>query len=118
MAITKTKIQIKNQSDKKSVAKKADVVQTEQDVRKIAVIVTGGKQYLVKVGDKILVEKIDQEGEIVLDDILHGGKVTIKVISNLKSDKIIVRKFKNKTRYIRTKGHRQNLSNIEILKIS
>ncbi len=101
----------------------------------IAIIKTGGKQYKVKVGDKIDVEKILIKKEtstkdlknkkstksdnhiIELDDILNGKKVKAEVIKEGKDKKITVIKFRPKKRYMRTRGHRQNYSKIEIKEI-
>jgi len=81
----------------------------------IAVIKTGGKQYKVKEGDTILIEKISTEKEkIVFDDILNGKKVEAKIIESLKGPKIHILKFKAKTRYKRTNGHRQQHVKIQI----
>jgi large subunit ribosomal protein L21 len=100
-----------------------------------AVIKTGGKQYLVKEGDKIKIEKIDNKtgAEIVFDQvlllekekgevkigqpILPNAKVVGKVISQGKKEKIIVLKYKPKRRYRIKKGHRQRYTEVEIVKI-
>lgn len=99
-----------------------------------AVIETGGKQYRVKKGDVLSVEKLSggKNGEILLDkvllyvsdsDIKIGNpylanlKVKAKILANLKGDKIRVVKFRAKSRYRRTTGHRQSILRIEIQKI-
>lgn len=98
---------------------------------KIAVIKTGGKQYKVKEGQTIKVEKLDQKegGKVKFDTLLIattdgkefnlgkpslGEKVEAKVIEQSKSDKVTVVKYKNKTRYLRTKGHKQLYTKVEI----
>jgi len=100
----------------------------------LAVIKTGGKQYIVTPGDKIKIEKLDaKEGkEIAFKEVLlleKGKKLEIgsplvkeaKVIGKItrhgKSKKVIVFKYKPKTRYKLKKGHRQPFTEIEILKI-
>ena len=100
----------------------------------LAVIKTGGKQYIVTPGDKIKIEKLDaKEGkEITFKEVLlleKGKKMEIgsplvkeaKVIGKItrhgKSKKVIVFKYKPKTRYKLKKGHRQPFTEIEILKI-
>jgi len=93
-----------------------------------AVIKTGGKQYLVKLGQKLSVEKLKAaEGETVEFEALliwannrlqWGGKVEVKVLHQIKDRKVMVFKYKPKVRYRRTKGHRQLVSVIEITKIS
>ena len=99
----------------------------------IAIIKTGGKQYIVKPGDKLKIEKIDKkEGEqISFSDVLLVEKdkkievgaplvkaeVSAKIISHGKGDKIIVFKYKPKKRESRKIGHRQPYTEIEILGI-
>ncbi len=100
----------------------------------IAVIKTGGKQYKVSPGDKIKIEKIDKkEGqEINFDQVLlyqekdkveigkpylKGYKVSAKILKQDKAEKIIVLKYKAKTRSKVKKGHRQPYTEVEILKI-
>jgi len=100
----------------------------------LAVIKTGGKQYLVSPGDKIKIEKVDiKEGKkITFKDVLlvekgkkleigtpfiKGAKVTGRVLSHGKDKKIIVLKYKSKTRYKVKKGHRQPFTEVEITKI-
>lgn len=101
----------------------------------LAVIKTGGKQYLVKPGDKIKVEKLDKgEGkEIVFSEVLlleknkkleigspflKGVKVKGKVLKQGKGEKVIIFKYKPKKRYKRKIGHRQPFTQVEILEIS
>lgn len=100
----------------------------------IAVIKTGGKQYLVQPGDKIKVEKLEaEEGkEVTFDEVLlldknkkveigsplvEGAKVTAKVLNHGKGKKLIIFKYKPKKRYKRKIGHRQIFTEVEILKI-
>lgn len=97
----------------------------------LAIIKTGGKQYLVKPGDKIKIEKIDKKegSEITFKEVLllekgkkmelgnpliKGAKVTGKVLSQGKGKKVIIFKYKPKTRYKVKKGHRQPFTEIEI----
>ena len=98
-----------------------------------AVIETGGKQIKVAKGDSIFVEKLDvKEGEKITFDkvLLIGGEsskvgtpyvanatVTAKVEKQGKAKKIIVFKYKNKTTYRRTQGHRQPYTKVEITKL-
>lgn len=100
----------------------------------LAVIKTGGKQYIVSPGKKIKIEKIEEKegNEIEFSDILlledsgkveigtptiKGAKVIGKVIKQGKGKKVITLKYKAKKRYKNKKGHRQPYSEIEILKI-
>ncbi len=101
-----------------------------------AVIKTGGKQYLVKPGDKLEVEKLDgaEAGkEVIFPEVLlvsdekkhevgapfvKGAKVTAKVIGDTKGDKLIIFKYKSKKRYKRKIGHRQKFTEVEIISIT
>jgi len=100
----------------------------------IAVIKTGGKQYKVSPGDKIKIEKIDKKegAEVSFKDVLlveknkklqigepmvKGAKVVGKVLRQDKADKVIVFKYKPKTRYRKKTGHRQPFTEVEITNI-
>ena len=100
----------------------------------LTIIRTGGKQYLVSPGQKIKIEKIDaKEGEeITFDEVLllekdkelkigtplvEGAKVIGKVLKQDKAKKVIVFKYKPKTRYKVKKGHRQPFTEVEIKEI-
>jgi len=100
---------------------------------KIAVIKTGGKQYKVAVGETVKIEKLAAEkGEKVKFDTLLiadganlelgqpslGEKVEAEVIETAKDDKVTVVKYKSKTRYKRTVGHRQILTAVKITAIA
>ncbi len=99
----------------------------------LAVIKTGGKQYLVKKGDKIKVEKLEaEEGKTVdfyevlfLGDenkvnignpLIKGAKVEGKVLKQGKSEKVWGIKHKPKKRYKVKFGHRQPVTEVEITK--
>lgn len=100
-----------------------------------AVIKTGGKQYKVAVGEKIKVEQIaaEQDQEIVLDEILavgsgeelkigtplvSGAKVTAKVLSHGRGDKVRIFKMRRRKHYQKRQGHRQGYTELEILAIA
>lgn len=100
----------------------------------LAIIKTGGKQYKVGVGDKIKIEKVEgEEGSvIVFSDVLfvgdekdvkigtpivEGAIVEAKIIKTEKQDKVTGMKFKAKKRYKVKFGHRQTMTEIEILSI-
>ncbi len=100
----------------------------------LAVIKTGGKQYLVSPGEKIKIEKLgEQENlEVVFDEVLlleknkkvdigcplvKGAKVIGKILKQDKAKKVIIFKYKAKKRYKVKKGHRQPFTEVEILKI-
>lgn len=100
----------------------------------LAVIKTGGKQYLVSPGQKIKIEKLEaKEGEIIkFPEVLFwsdGQNVEIgtpnlkkqieaKVLRTAKADKKIVFKYRPKKRYRKKKGHRQPFTEIEVLTFS
>ena len=99
-----------------------------------AVIETGGKQIKVAAGETIFVEKLEvNEGETyTFDKVLfiggestkvgapyvEGATVTAKVEKQGKAKKIIVFKYKNKTTYRRTQGHRQPYTRVTIESIN
>jgi large subunit ribosomal protein L21 len=100
-----------------------------------AVIATGGKQYRVKVGDTLEVEKLEgaDDGSVELRPILYVGDdgavtsgrddlagVTVKatVVEQVKGPKLTVFKYKNKTGYRRRNGHRQPLTRIRVDEIT
>ena len=96
-----------------------------------AIIVTGGKQYMVTEGDVIYVEKLDNEvdSEVVFDEVLFvdgkvgtptvkGAKVVAKVLKHGKQKKILVFKYKPKKKYRKTQGHRQPYTKILIKSIN
>jgi len=101
---------------------------------KWAIVKTGGKQYKVAEGDLISVEKLEVPKEsVVLSEVLlfcdskglilgkpniANAKVNAKVVDNFKGKKIRVVKFKSKSRYTRTRGHRHIKTKILIGKIS
>ena len=96
-----------------------------------AVIKTGGKQYRVKPGDTLDVEllpdpvdsitefgevlAISDGGEVTIGaPLVEGAKVTARVISHYKDKKLMVFKYKAKTRYRRKRGHRQTYTRLLI----
>jgi len=95
-----------------------------------AVVRTGGKQYRVAPGDKIVVEKLAGEAgdSINLEDILLAGegselksvaglKVTAEILAQAKSDKVTVFKKRRRHNYRRKAGHRQQLTILRITAI-
>ena len=100
----------------------------------LTVIKTGGKQYLVSPGDKIKIEKLDaEEGKkITFDQVLltsdedgknaqigqpflDGASVEAKVLRQFRDKKVVIVKHKAKKRYNLKKGHRQCLTEVEIV---
>jgi large subunit ribosomal protein L21 len=86
----------------------------------LAVIKSGGKQYKVEEGTIVKLEKLEKnDGEKVeFDDILNGKKVVGSVMETAKGDKVRVFKYKNKTGYKKTQGHRQTFTKIKVESIS
>lgn len=100
-----------------------------------AVIHTGGKQYKVSPQDTIEIEKLptEKDQEVVFDKILfiedEKGKHTLgapyikgaivkgTLLSQIREDKKIVFRYHSKTRYKKTKGHRQPKSIVSIKEI-
>jgi large subunit ribosomal protein L21 len=95
-----------------------------------AVVRTGGKQYRVSPGDKIVVEKLAGEAgdSINLEDVLLAGegselkstaglKVVAEILAQAKSDKVTVFKKRRRHNYRRKAGHRQQLTILRITQI-
>jgi large subunit ribosomal protein L21 len=99
-----------------------------------AVIKSGGKQYRVKAGQTVRLEKVAGEpgSKVKLSDVLmveDGGNVTTgapvpnaaveaTILETDRADKVIVFKKKRKKQYRRTRGHRQSFTAVRIDKIS
>ncbi len=107
---------------------------------KFAVIETGGKQYLVKPGDKIKIERIKAgeglsrkataeggavhfdkvlliagEGETKIGDpYIKGGKISGKLLREGRNKKITHLRYHSKTRYTKKSGHRQIFNEVQI----
>lgn len=95
-----------------------------------AVIVSGGKQYRVQVGDVVYLEKLDAAAEdtvefgevLALGDrfgtpTVEGAKVVGKVVKQGKSKKITVFRYRAKKGSQRKMGHRQPFTKVEITEI-
>ncbi len=100
-----------------------------------AVIQTGGKQYRVKEGETLKVEKLEVEpgSEIDFDKVLliqsddglavgkpllDGGKVTAKVLSQGRHKKVNIIKFRRRKHHMKKMGHRQYYTEVQISSIS
>jgi large subunit ribosomal protein L21 len=104
-----------------------------REIRMYAVVETGGFQFSVKQGDRVKTPKLDLEPKqkLVLDRVLFIGGEKIKVgcpyvkdarieaevIDSGKNEKVMVFKKKRRTKYRRTRGHRQDFTEIRIEKI-
>ena len=99
-----------------------------------AIIKTGGKQYRVAAGDKIDVEKLDASvgdtvtlGEVLASGegdsltigspFIDGAKVVAKVVDQFRDKKVIAFKFKRRKGHHKTKGHRRQLTRLEIVSL-
>jgi large subunit ribosomal protein L21 len=100
-----------------------------------AIIKTSGKQYKVEVGSVIEVNRVkaDADSTIELEDsvllvsdgdkltvgspLVKGAKVVLKVIEHFRGKKLIAFKMKRRKRYRLTKGHRQELTKVEVKEI-
>lgn len=95
-----------------------------------AVVRTGGKQYRVHPGDKIVVEKLDGNAgdKITLGDVLLAGDggslkstdgltVAAEIVAQAKGDKVTVFKKRRRHNYRRKKGHRQQHTILKIVAI-
>ena len=99
-----------------------------------AIIATGGKQYKVSEGDVIKVEKLGVEagqtvtfdkvllvnnGDVVVGNpTVDNASVSATVVSEGRSRKVIVYKYKRKTGYRKKNGHRQSYTEVKIDKIN
>ncbi len=101
---------------------------------KIAVIHTGGKQYVVRAGAKLTLEKLDGAAgsEVVFDKVLLKGddakvevgtpylkdaRVTGKIVEQGRDEKKIIFRYHSKTRYRKLKGHRQPHTKVTITSV-
>lgn len=100
-----------------------------------AVIKTGGKQYKVEPNRIIKIEKIDGEpgAEVEFNEVLmigefskpsvigtpivKGAAVKAKILEQFKGEKVLVFKKKRRQNYRRKKGHRQELTSVQIIDI-
>ena len=89
-----------------------------------AVVRTGGKQYRVAAGDKIVIEKIAGEAgdKVSLDDVLFASEgeakglaVSAEIIAQAKGEKVIIFKKRRRHNYRRRNGHRQQHTILRIL---
>lgn len=100
-----------------------------------AVIQTGGKQYRVRTGDCLKVEKLDADegATVAFDKVLlirsdggiqtgtpyvEGSKVTARVIAHGRHPKIKLIKFKRRKHHMKRQGHRQYYTEVQITDIS
>jgi len=99
------------------------------------ILETGGKQYRLKEGDKVRVEHLDGEegNQVVLESVLavrtdeglkvgtprvEGAKVVGTIVKQGRGPKIRMIKYKRRKGYRRTKGHRQDFTEIRVDQIA
>ena len=99
-----------------------------------AIIKSAGKQYLVKEGDTITIDKwldSSDEKKIEFGEVLaigeeelqfgspfvKGAKVIGEIVEKKRGEKVVIFKFKKRKRYHRKKGHRQPITKVKITKI-
>src|SRR5207237_2727621 len=100
-----------------------------------AIVETGGKQYRVKPGDTVAVERLTGEpgesldlGRVLLvagngdqarigSPGVEGAVVRAELVEHIRGEKIIVFRYKSKVRYRRKTGHRQSLTRLRIMDI-
>lgn len=99
----------------------------------LAVVETGGKQYLISPKQKIKIEKIkgvekgdkitfdkvlliiDEKGDVKIGNpYISGAKISAEIEEKARSKKIIVFRYHSKTRYKKKKGHRQPFMKVQI----
>ncbi len=113
--------------------KKAEKAENATD---FAIIMTGGKQYVVHVGDLLKIEKMlgeYKEGDTIsFDNVLlsntgttttvgapfTGTKVTSKLVKIGRHAKVTIIKYKQKSRYFKKNGHRQPFFQVQIEKLA
>ncbi len=100
---------------------------------KIAIIETGGKQYVVtqdsvidvelvkgaeKAGDKITFDKVlltdDGSAAVVGAPYISGAKVSAELVENARAPKVTVIRYRQKSRYAKKRGHRQPFAKVRI----
>lgn len=102
-------------------------------MQKHAVVLVGGKQFLVKEGDQLIVENLNKEPKDTIElpvlmsfneanEVEVGApelskKATVEVVENMKGDKIRVSRFKSKVRSRKVRGFRPQLTKIKIVTI-
>jgi large subunit ribosomal protein L21 len=92
-----------------------------------AIIKLGGKQYVVREGEKLLVDRLDlDENKTFKPDVIFEGgdgkaelapkgqPVTAKVLAHVKGEKIRIGKYRRRTGYRRHTGFRSKLTQIQI----
>jgi large subunit ribosomal protein L21 len=102
---------------------------TTNDTTRYAIIALGGKQYVVREGERLLVDRVRTgEGETFNPGVLFVGgdgggalapqaEVTVRVVGHVLGEKVRIGKYRPKSGYRRHAGFRARLSQIEIQSI-
>lgn len=113
-------------------------IQTTEKTGPYAVIATGGKQYVVREGDYVKIERMNDKeykvgDTITFDSVLltdngsttkvgtptvAGAKVTGELVEIARAKKVVVIRYKSKSNYFNKNGHRQPFFNIKITSIA
>jgi large subunit ribosomal protein L21 len=92
-----------------------------------AIIKLGGKQYVVREGEKLLVDRLDvDENKTFKPDVIFEGgdgkaelspkgqSVTLKVLAHVQGEKIRIGKYRRRTGYRRHTGYRSKLTQVQV----
>ena len=99
-----------------------------------AIVETGGKQYVVRTGDLLTIEKLAGEAgaEIALDRVLAvsdgrqltvghpvvaGAQVVGSIVAQTRAPKVVSYKYKRRKGFHWKKGHRQSVTKLKVLKV-
>ncbi|OGX41261.1 MAG: 50S ribosomal protein L21 [Omnitrophica WOR_2 bacterium RIFCSPHIGHO2_02_FULL_68_15] len=100
-----------------------------------AVVATGGKQYVVRQGSVLTVEKLagEQGGQVTLSSVLAlhngttlslgrphvaGAQVVCQVVAQQRAPKVVSYKYKRRKGFHWKKGHRQSVTRLKVLEVS
>ena len=101
----------------------------------LAIIETGGKQYVIRENDVVTIEKLPdvKDGKITFDKVLllddgketkvgmpyiSGAKVGAELVEEGRHKKIVVIRYRQKSRYFKKRGHRQPYTKVKITKLN
>ena len=119
---------------KKTTKKAPKPKKTASKSEDFAVIDTGGKQYVVREGQTLKIEKLEvnagekmafdkvlllvKGGEVSIGTpFITGAKVEADIIEQGRHKKILVVKYKQKSRYFKRNGHRQPFTEVKVTSI-
>ena len=108
---------------------------TKEPLSPYAVVATGGKQYVVRQGSLLTVEKLTGEtgGQVTLSDVLAvhdgrrlsigrphvaGAQVLCQVVAQARAPKVVSFKYKRRKGFHWTRGHRQSVTQLKVLEVT